>query len=96
VAATLHNLAFVESAEGKGERAIELARRSLAIKTKLLGLDHPDTALTAMNLASLLTGDRAAESVALLRRALSVFERTLDRGHPHIGRCRRLLERSGG
>jgi tetratricopeptide (TPR) repeat protein len=94
-AATLHNLAFVEYAEGNHGRAIDLARRAYSIKAKLRGKKHPDTALSAMNLASLLPPDEAREARTLLNEALTTFEGALTAGHPHTACCRQLLNRIG-
>ena len=95
-AATLHNLALVEQAEGHHERALELARRSFEIKRKLLGAGHPDTALSAMNLGSMLRNKNPGEARALLGDALLAFERALAPDHPHIARCRRLIRAGDG
>ena len=76
VAATLHNLAGVESAIGEETAAEAHYRRALAIKGKMLGEDHPEWALTANNLAA-MTGDRE-----LMARAVAVFEKRLEEGHP--------------
>lgn len=88
-ASTLHNLALVERAEGRLERAAGLARRAYAIKVKLLGRNHPDTALSAMNLASFGPPDASS----LLAEALPALESALAPDHPHIARCRQLLHR---
>jgi tetratricopeptide (TPR) repeat protein len=89
-ATTLHNLALVEHNEGHPDRAAERARRSYEIKVKLLGRNHPDTGLSAMNLASLLPAADADEADALLTEALRAFETALAPDHPHIRRCRQL------
>jgi hypothetical protein len=51
---------------------------------------HPDVGLTLNNIgvfyASLGDVERAAESY---RRALAIFEATLDEGHPKLEVCRR-------
>jgi tetratricopeptide (TPR) repeat protein len=93
-AATLHNLAFVEYAEGNRSRAMELARRACVIKEKLLGADHLETALSGMNLASLLPPEGSEEARVLLADALRVFEHALAADHPHTARCRQLLNRA--
>ena len=85
VAATLHNLAGAEALMGQTVCAIQLLRRALAIKASALGTDHPDTALTVMNLGALLKNRK------LLCRALAVFEPTLAADHPHITHCRELI-----
>lgn len=88
IAANLHNLAALENAEGDSAAAELLYRQSLQIKEKILGPSHPDTALTLASLGSLI-GDQK-----LLRRALGIFERTLDPAHPHLIACRVLAEKS--
>jgi tetratricopeptide (TPR) repeat protein len=90
VASTLHNLAMVEAAEGHRDRAVELARRTWEMKVHLLGEEHPETALSGMNLA-VLTGGADDDSRRLLETALQVFERCLQPGHPRTERCRKLL-----
>jgi len=74
-------------------KAEDLYRRALAIKEKVLGKDHPDTALTVHNMATLLAGlGRAAEAESLYGRALAAFEAALGAEHPHTGICREGLE----
>jgi hypothetical protein len=94
-ATTLNNLAFVEYSEGNRMRAIELARRAWSIKARVRGEKHPDTALSGMNLASLLPPEDKQEAQALLAEALGVFERALAADHPHTTRCRRLMNGAG-
>jgi hypothetical protein len=77
-----------------------LYRRALALKEKLLGPDHPDTALTLNNLAVLRNEHgNTAEAVALYRRAIAAFERTLGKRHVKTRTCRdnlrRLLQKAG-
>jgi tetratricopeptide (TPR) repeat protein len=91
-AATLHNLALVERAAGHHARAEKLARRALDIKTKLLGATHPDTALSALNLAAMLIPSQPEAAELLLQGALAVLTRALAPDHPHVIRCRQLLE----
>jgi hypothetical protein len=86
IAANLHNLAALEVAEGNWAAAERLYRRSLAIKEKLLGPDHPDTALTVAGLGAL------SRDETLLRRALGIFESSLDPAHPLLATCRVLAE----
>ncbi|MFP5286299.1 MAG: tetratricopeptide repeat protein, partial [Thermoanaerobaculia bacterium] len=57
-----------------------------------LGADHPDTALTVHNLATLLAGlGRTGEAEALYGRALATFESALGADHPHTEVCREGL-----
>jgi tetratricopeptide (TPR) repeat protein len=96
VAATLHNLAVLERAEGNLARAAELARRARETKRTLLGEEHPDTALTTLVLASILWElGRTGEARALARQAAEVFTRRLTPGHPHLAQARELLGRMG-
>jgi tetratricopeptide (TPR) repeat protein len=92
VAAALHNLAAVELADGNIAKAEALARRTVALKHKLLGAGHPDTAFSAMNLCIILRerGGRD-EAGPMLEKALATFERTLPGDHPNVVRCRMLL-----
>ena len=50
---SLNNLALVYYEQGKYEDALLLYQRSLAIEEKVLGSEHPDTAMTLNNLAIL-------------------------------------------
>jgi hypothetical protein len=53
VTATLNNLRVIHRVYGQYCQGGTLAARALAIKEKLLGLDHPDVALSVVNLAQL-------------------------------------------
>jgi tetratricopeptide (TPR) repeat protein len=89
---SFNNLAAIRQAKGEAGEAEELYRRALAIKEKVLGTDHPDTALTVHNIATLLAAlGRSAEAEALYGRALAVFETALGAEHPHTGICREGL-----
>ena len=71
-----------------------LYERALAIRERVLGADHPHTALSLNNLAALLTatGDYAAAR-PLYERALDITERVLGMAHPNTTVVRRNLER---
>jgi Tfp pilus assembly protein PilF len=61
----------------------QLYRQALAIKEDLLGPDHPEVALVANNLGTLLQQQhRAAEAADLFRRALAIAEHSYPPGHP--------------
>jgi hypothetical protein len=64
-------------------QAEPLFRRALAIREKVLGPDHPDTAQSINNLALVLyaKGDYAGAE-PLLRRALAIREKALGPNHP--------------
>jgi hypothetical protein len=53
---SLNNLAVLTQAQGDLARAQPLFERALAIREKVLGPDHPDTARSLDNLAVLLQG----------------------------------------
>jgi tetratricopeptide (TPR) repeat protein len=92
VAATLHNLAAVLTAQGQPEAAENHYRRALAIKEKLLGAENPDVALTHNNLGKLLTAQgRLAEAVPLLQTAVVVLAKRLPSSHPHLAAARENL-----
>jgi tetratricopeptide (TPR) repeat protein len=65
-------------ATGEGARALDAARRVLALREQLLGPTHPDVAAAQNHLAALLADDRATrpEAEALLRRALAALAET--------------------
>jgi Flp pilus assembly protein TadD len=73
-------------------KAEKLANRALVLKQKILGVQHPDTAFSAMHLGFILSeAGREEEARALFTSALAIFERTLAQGHPNVTKCRKLL-----
>jgi tetratricopeptide (TPR) repeat protein len=70
VAASLHNLGGFYRETGDYARALPLSERSLSIREKALGSEHPDVARSLNNLALLYsqTGD--------LARAQLLYERS--------------------
>jgi hypothetical protein len=61
----------------------------LALKATLFEPDNVEIALTLHNLAMLYTAmARDEEAAPLLRRALTIFTRTLSDEHPHVRACR--------
>ena len=62
-----------------------LLKRSLAIRKKILGPDHPDVAKTMNNLATLRIAQRKYdEAEPLLRGSLEINEKVLGRDHPDV------------
>ncbi|WP_143473153.1 tetratricopeptide repeat protein, partial [Limnothrix sp. PR1529] len=60
------------------------AMRSLEIRERVLGADHPDTATSLNNLASLYSSQGRYEAAEpLYRRSLEIRERVLGADHPH-------------
>jgi len=59
--------------------------RALAIREKSLGADHPDTAMSFNNLASLYKSQgKYAEAEPLYKRILAIAEKTFGAGHPIV------------
>ena len=93
MAVTLHNLAAIAYRRGNYRRAETLARRSLRIRKKLLGPDHPELATTLNNLAVIhhaLGRHRHAE--ANYRAALTVLAGKVDENHPTLAAVRAAYE----
>jgi tetratricopeptide (TPR) repeat protein len=66
-------------------KAEPLFRRSLQIREKHLGSDHPDVAVSLNNLALLLqTQGKYADAEPLYRRALKIDEKALGTDHPGV------------
>jgi len=76
VAETLHELAKLCHAQGRGEEAEPLFRRALSIRKQVLGAKHPAIAATLEAYADLLhkTG-RETEAISLEERARTDLER---------------------
>ena len=94
IAVTCNNLGTLAYTRGRLGEARALYRRSLGIKTRLLGERHPDVAITRNNLAALTAalGDSAAART-LYARALKVFEHTYGSEHRLTRTCRANLLR---
>ncbi|CAM9618735.1 unnamed protein product, partial [Choristocarpus tenellus] len=71
--------------QGNHERSHPLYQRSLAIREKVLGPDHPHLAFSLDNLAGLLK-DQGNHSQAelLYQRSLAIREKVLGPDHPHV------------
>ena len=70
---------------GRYADAEPLYRRSLEIREKQLGRDHPDVAQTLNNLANLYSVMcRYSDAEPLFRRSLEIFEKQLGRDHPDV------------
>ena len=84
-ATTLNDLAEAYKAQGRLAEAEPLYRRSLAIREKILGPEHPDVAGALNNLAGLyrLQG-LYANAEPLLRRALAIREKSLGPEHGDV------------
>jgi len=81
----LNNLAALYRNQGRYAEAEPLYKRSLAIREKARGPDHPDVALALNNLAALYDKQgRTAEAEPLHKRALAVFEKALGPDHRDV------------
>jgi len=81
----LNDLGSVLEAQGMLEEAVESHRKSLAIKTRVLGRDHPDVGVSEGNLAVSLQGlGRNLESLEHINRAILLLEQGLGSGHPAL------------
>ena len=84
-AGNLYSLATLYHAQGKYREAEPLYRRSLALKEKALGLEHPDVATSLNNLALLhISQSKYGEAEPLYQRSLAILEKTLGPEHPHM------------
>lgn len=81
----LNNLALSLAEAGDPASAEPLYRRSLALREKVLGPDHPLVAISLDNLAVLLAarGEYAAAET-LFRRALAIVEKVSGPNDPHL------------
>ncbi len=70
--------------QGRYSEAEPLYRRALAIREKVLGAEHPDTAASLNDLAAVLEArGRYGEAEPLHRRALAIDEKVLGAEHPN-------------
>ncbi len=83
--ATMNNLALSLKRAGKYIEAEPLYKRSLAIKEKALGADHPEVAVTLNNLAGLYEAQgKYIEAEPLYKRSLAMKEKALGADHPSV------------
>ena len=81
--------------QGKYAEAEPLYRRSLAIREKSLGPDHPDFARSLNNLAELyLNQGRYDEAGPLYERSLDIREKALGADHPDVAQSLNSLARA--
>jgi tetratricopeptide (TPR) repeat protein len=85
LATSLNNLAALYQTQGKYAEAEPRYKRSLAIREKLLGAEHPDVAASLNNLAELYrTQGKYAEAEPLYKRSLAIKEKVLGAEHPSV------------
>ncbi|MCU0570153.1 MAG: tetratricopeptide repeat protein, partial [Oculatellaceae cyanobacterium Prado106] len=79
--------------QGRYSEAEPLYLQALEIRRSQLGNDHPYTASSLNNLATLYYSlDRYAESAAYMEQALEIMERQLGADHPSTKTVRQNLE----
>ena len=82
-ARSLNDQVLQDYAAGRYQQAIPLAQRALAIREKVLGPEHPDTATSLNNLAGLYRDTGAyTKAEPLYSRALAIREKVLGPEHP--------------
>ena len=85
VSTALNNLALVLDATNRIAEAEPLFRRSLAIRERSLGLDHPEVAGALNNLGTLLrVTNRPEAAEPLYRRGAAIREGSLGLDHPDV------------
>ncbi len=85
IASVMGHLATVHYRQGEYDDAERLLRRTLELRERALGADHPTIAGTANNLGNILAGQgRFEEAQQQLQRAVEVYERALGSSHPNV------------
>jgi tetratricopeptide (TPR) repeat protein len=85
VATSLDDRARLYQREGRYADAEPLYQRSLAIREKVLGPDHPDVATSLNNLAGLYQSERRYDDAEpLYQRSLAIREKVLGPDHPDV------------
>ena len=85
MAESLNDLALLYWAQGKYAEAEPLYRRSLVIREKALGAEHPDVAESLNDLALLYWAQgKYAEAEPLYKRSLAIYEKALGAEHPDV------------
>ncbi|MGE6762075.1 tetratricopeptide repeat protein [Corallococcus interemptor] len=80
-----HNLGAVAFGEGQLPQARDHFQRAAAIRERVLGADHPDTAKSLTNVARLrLRQDAPVEALALYQRVLDIQRKRLGARHPAV------------
>lgn len=75
VATVYHNLAGLEHARHRYERAEQLARKSYELHLQVFGKEHPNTIADGAALGSILQGlGKWSEAIPLFERAITFFE----------------------
>ncbi|MGA9520166.1 MAG: serine/threonine-protein kinase [Myxococcaceae bacterium] len=78
----LNALAAMAFRSGGAEAALEHFEKSLALRLKVYGPDHPEVAAIHNNIGMVLANGRPREALPHLEKSLAIFERALGREHP--------------
>ncbi|HEU5376403.1 MAG TPA: tetratricopeptide repeat protein [Ktedonobacteraceae bacterium] len=80
-------ISFVYRVQGKYKEAVKLYRRALKICWKVLGREHPDTAMSLRGLANVYRAQgKYGKAVKLHQRALKIYRKVLGEKHPDTAR----------
>ncbi|MBQ1817984.1 MAG: tetratricopeptide repeat protein, partial [Clostridia bacterium] len=83
----------VYQAMGDYDKALKYMKKDLAISEKMLGAEHPSTAVTYANIGALrLKQNNHAEAVKYLTKACDVFDKKLGPGHPNTKLAHQWLD----
>ena len=96
---TLHGLALSYNCVGRSQEAEELLRKTLEMKKRILGEEHPDTFETMHGLAVCYNSLEQFEMAdALFHKTLEMRARVLGDGHPDtkMAMVRAVIESGGG
>ncbi len=81
----LNNIGVALDANGDKVAAAEELEKSLRIKERILGKDHPDVAISLANLADTLSSiGRSKEALELSNRGVEILSRTFGASHPRL------------
>ena len=81
--ALFNNMALIYYAQGEYEKALEYYGKALAIRERVLGTEHPDTATTYNNMAGVYEDQGDYEkALEYYGKALAIRERALGTEHP--------------
>ena len=81
--ATFNNLAMIYIKLGNYAEGLKFCQKALAIREKVLGPEHPDTAMSYNNMAGVYEGQgNYAEELKYYQKALAINEKVLGPEHP--------------
>jgi tetratricopeptide (TPR) repeat protein len=91
--AALNNCALTLEAQSDFKTALKMHEKSLSLRIRALGPDHPDVALSMHNLGVCLLRDDKVKNLEkatdLGKKALAIWEKTLGPKHPTVVEAKR-------